>query len=224
MKKFKTVLLDICDVTLGLLLFTGLIWLSFGLMAGRVGAQEASVVLEDGREVLVPILDSDTLYSDSHGAQAYGWEIEEAMRKIMLEAGGESQADIRAHVEVDLKQLLYCQTVGGYDDWGTSLWGVTHSHGYLETNTRLWTPEAEPTDLVRAIFWDVWVNGYFTDFRVQNYRSGWYHDPLWAIPAWQIGDSFYSYNIWQDFSLFALDENGVLPYPAEWWAARDMQD
>lgn len=154
----------------------------------------------------------DTLYFDSHGAYAWGWEIEEAMRKIMLEAGGESEEDIRAHVEVDLKQLLYCQTVGGYDDWGTSLWGVTHSHGYLETNTRLWTPEAEPTELVRYIFWDVWKNGYFSDFRVQNYRSGWYHSLTWSIPAYQIGNSFYSINIWQDFSMFNLDENGVLGY------------
>lgn len=162
----------------------------------------------DAMDILVP--DPAALYVDSNGAEAYGWEIEEAMRKIMLEAGGESEEDIRAHVEVDLKQLLYCQTVGGYDDWGTSLYGVTHSHGYLETNMRLWTPEAEPTDLVREIWWDVWYNGYSSDFRVQCYRSGWYHSQTWSIPAYRIGNSFYSISIWQDFSMFDLDENGKL--------------
>ena len=175
------------------------------------------VILENGHVVTLPVVTSDEIYTDSHGATATGWEIEEAIRKIMLEAGGESEADIRAHVEVDLKRLLYCQVVGGYDDWGTSLWGVTHSHGFLETNTRLWTPDAEPTDLVRAIWWDVWWNGYLSDFRVQNYKKDWYHDPLWSIPAFSIGASYYSINKWQDFSMFDLDENGVLSYPDWAW-------
>jgi hypothetical protein len=207
----KKYVLNAIDILGGLGVFALALWLWLGL-ATSCDAREASVVLENGREVQLPVIQYDELYVDSHGAEAYGWEIEEAIRKIMLEAGGEGQDDIRAHVEVDLKQLLYCQTVGGYDDWGTSLYGVTHSHGYLETNTRLWTKEAEPTDLVRAIWWDVWNNGYFSDFRVQNYRSGWYHSLTWSTPAYQIGRSFYSINIWQDFSMFDLDENGVLRY------------
>lgn len=223
----KKVLLNVVEMVLMFVLFTAGFWLfcTMVMEGAHVNAalpvynEYGAVVLENGHTVTLPVVVSDETYTDSHGATAAGWEIEEAIRKIMLEAGGESEADIRAHVEVDLKRLLYCQVVGGYDDWGTSLWGVTHSHGFLETNTRLWTPEAEPTDLVRAIWWDVWWNGYLSDFRVQNYRSGWYHSSTWSTPAYQIGASYYSINNYQDFSMFDLDENGVLGYPK--WAWED---
>lgn len=142
----------------------------------------------------------DRVYVDSRGAKAYGWEITEAIRLLMLECGGESDEDIRAHCEVVVKQLAYAQAVGGWDDWGTTLYGVLHSHAYLETNGRIWTAEANPTEKLAEIFWDVWNNGYESDFRVQCFRSGWYHS--WAIPAYQIGDTYYSINPWQDFSMF----------------------
>lgn len=140
------------------------------------------------------------LLTDSRGATAERWEIEECIRELMLEAGGESAADIREHAAVYCKRLLYTQTVGGFDDWGTTLYGVIHSHGFLETYPYIWTERAEPTDEVREIFWDVWYNGYDTDFRVQNFRSGYYAD--WSIPAYQIGESYYGINPWQDFSMF----------------------
>ena len=223
----KRVLKDIFALGLMIVLFGLGFWLFCTMVfeGAHVEAVDAvyneygAVVLENGHTVTLPVVVSDEVYTDSHGATAAGWEIEEAIRKIMLEAGGESEADIRAHVEVDLKRLLYCQVVGGFDDWGTSLWGVTHSHGFLETNTRLWTPEAEPTDLVRAIWWDVWWNGYLSDFRVQNYRSDYYHSLTWSVPAFSIGRSYYSWSIWQDFSMFDLDKNGVLGYPE--WAWKD---
>ena len=143
-----------------------------------------------------------TLYTDSRGATAYGWEIEECIRELMLEAGGESDEDIREHAAVYCKQLLYAQTVGGYDDWGTTLHGVVYSHGYEETYPNIWTPAADPTQKVTEIFWDVWQNGYTSDFRVQVFRKDWYHSTTWSIPAYQIGRTCYSINIWQDFSMF----------------------
>lgn len=189
------------------------------LFAGSVGCAEASVVLEDGREVYEPVLASDALYYDSHGAEAYGWEIEEAIRLMMLECGSYkvSEADKREHCAVLCKQLLYTQTVGGYNGWGTTLWGVMHaSNTYLETAPRIWNEEAEPTEEIAAIFWDVWVNGYSSDFRVQSYRSD-YHfaEGEWAINAYSIGTTYYSRNMWQDFSVFDLGWNGVLGY-SEW--------
>jgi len=144
----------------------------------------------------------DTLFTDSRGATAYGWEIEECIRECMLEAGGESEADIREHCAIYCKQLLYTQTIGGFDDWGTSLYGIVHSHAYAATRDYIWTEAAAPTDKVREIFWDVWNNGYDSDFRVQCFRSGYYHDLTWSIPAYQIGNSYYSINIYQDFSMF----------------------
>ena len=57
-----------------------------------------------------------TLYTDSRGATAYGYEIEECIREAMLECGGESEEDIREHIAVYCKQLLYTQTIGGYGD------------------------------------------------------------------------------------------------------------
>ena len=143
-----------------------------------------------------------SFYTDSRGATAYGWEIEECIRELMLEAGGESETDIREHAAVYCKQLLYTQTVGGYDDWGTSLHEIVYSHGYAETYPFIWTEAANPTDTVREIFWDVWINGYTSDFRVQNFRKGWYHSELWSIPAYSIGNSYYGINRWQDFSLW----------------------
>ena len=141
-----------------------------------------------------------TLYTDSRGATAYGWEIEECIRELMLEAGGESEEDIREHASVYCKQLWYTQTVGGYDDWGLTLHEVVYSHGYVETWPNIWTEAAEPTETVREIFWDVWNNGYTSDFRAQVFRKDWYHSLIWSIPAYSIGRTYYSINIWQDFS------------------------
>ena len=140
------------------------------------------------------------VFVDSRGAEAYGWEITEAIRLLMLETGGESDEDIRAHCEVIVKQLEYTQTVGGWDDWGTTLYGILHSHSYTQTNSRIWTEEAAPSERLQEIFWDVWYNGYETDFRVQCFRSDCFHS--WAIPAYQIGNTYYSINPWQDFSMF----------------------
>lgn len=186
------------------------------LFAGSVSSVEASVVLEDGREVYEPVLVSDALYYDSHGAEAYGWELTEAIRLMMLECGSYkvSEADKREHCAVLCKQLLYTQTVGGYNSWGTTLWGVMHaSNTYLETAPRIWNEEAEPTEEIAAIFWDVWCNGYSSDFRVQSYRSD-YHfaEGVWAINAYSIGTTYYSWNKWQDFSMFDLGWDGVLEY------------
>lgn len=214
----------ICGVLMMMTGQVGAAGVSEGLSDAREGSQTL-VLLEDGRHVPVPIIVSDALYTDSHGATAYGWEITEAIRLMMLECGSYkvSEADKREHCSVLMKQLLYTQKVGGYNGWGTTLWGVMHAgNSYLETAPRIWNKEAEPTDQIAAIFWDVWVNGYFTDFRVQSYRSN-YHfaEGIWAINAYSIGNSYYSINKWQDFSMFDLDENGVLGYPAEWWDARD---
>lgn len=185
------------------------------LFSGSVSSVEASVVLEDGREVYEPVLVSDALYYDSHGAEAYGWEIEEAIRLMMLECGSYkvSEADKREHCAVLCKQLLYTQTVGGYNGWGTTLWGVMHaSNTYLQTAPRIWNEEAEPTEEIAAIFWDVWCNGYSTDFRVQNYRTDYFFEGDWAINAYSIGTTYYSRNYWQDFSMFDLGWDGVLGY------------
>lgn len=202
------------------------------LFAGSVSCTEASVVLEDGREVYEPVLVSDALYTDSHGAEAYGWEIEEAIRLMMLECGSYTvpEADKREHCAVLCKQLLYTQTVGGYNGWGTTLWSVMHaSNTYTQTAPRIWNDEAEPTEQIAAIFWDVWTNGYLTDFRVQSYRSNYHFDDYyygggdWAINAYSIGTTYYSRNFWQDFSMFDLDENGVLGY-SEWETVEVAED
>lgn len=156
-----------------------------------------------------PVAHSGTLYRDSHGAEAYGWELNEAVRLMMLESGAESEIDIREHCALLCKQLLYTQTVGGFDDWGTTLYGIIHGeHSYTETAPRIWTEAAVPTERVVEIFYDVWFNGYFTDFRVQCFRSTCYH--TWAIAAYRIGKTYYSVNPWQDFSMFELDKNGLL--------------
>lgn len=185
------------------------------LFMGSVSCTEASVALEDGQEVSEPVLVSDALYYDSHGAEAYGWEIEEAIRLMMLECGSYkvSEADKREHCAVLCKQLLYTQTVGGYNGWGTTLWGVMHaSNTYLQTAPRIWNDEAEPTEEIAAIFWDVWYNGYSTDFRVQNYRTDYFFEGDWSYPAYSIGTTYYSRNYWQDFSMFDLGPDGVLGY------------
>ena len=158
-----------------------------------------------------PMEHAGTLYEDSHGAVAYGWELNEAVRLVMLESGAESDEDIREHCALLCKQLYYTQVVGGWDDWGTRLAGIIHGgHSYIQTAPYIWEDWATPTERVTEIFWDVWFNGYLSDFRVQCFRSTCYH--TWAISAYQIGKTYYSVNPWQDFSMFDLDENGVLQY------------
>lgn len=175
---------------------------------------------------------SDAVYYDSHGAEAYGWELNEAIRLMMLECGSSkvSEADKREHCAVLCKQLLYTQTVGGYNGWGTTLCGVMHaSNSYLQTAPRIWNEEAEPTDEITDIFWDVWSNGYLTDFRVQSYRLDYHFADYytaggdWAINAYSIGSTYYSRNYWQDFSMFDLDENGVLGY-SSWEPIEVIED
>lgn len=212
------------DILLSIVLFLFGLWL-FLTLAARSHAQEwlpeareGSVELEDGRLIFAPDIDPDALYYDSHGAEAYGSELIEAIRLMMLECGSYkvSEADKREHCAVLCKQLLYTQTVGGYNGWGTTLWGVMHaSNSYLQTAPRIWTEDANPTDEIAAIFWDVWCNGYLSDFRVQSYRLD-YHfaEGDWAINAYSIGRTYYSRNFWQDFSMFDLDEDGVLGYSA----------
>jgi len=165
-----------------------------------------------------PEIVSDAVYYDSHGAEAYGWELTEAIRLMMLECGSYkvSEADKREHCAVLCKQLLYTQTVGGYNGWGTTLWGVMHaSNTYLQTAPRIWNEEAEPTEEIAAIFWDVWCNGYSTDFRVQNYRTDYFFEGDWSYPAYSIGTTYYSINRWQDFSMFDLGPDGVLGYSSQ---------
>lgn len=167
-----------------------------------------------------PRFEHDKLYYDLHGAEAYGWELEEAVRLMMLECGSYTvpEADKREHCAVLCKQLLYTQTVGGYNGWGTTLWGVMHAgNTYLQTAPRIWNDEAEPTEEIVEIFWDVWTNGYLTDFRVQNYRTDYFFEGDWSYPAYSIGTTYYSINRWTDFSMFDLDENGVLGYSSRDW-------
>lgn len=214
-KTVKIILLDAIDILVGLAVFAGMFWLFLMMATGRAEAVEPSITFEDGRRVDVPVIMSDALYVDSRGAQAYGWELTEGMRLMMLECGSKEvpEEDKREHCAVLFKQLLYTQTVGGYNGWGTTLWGVMHAgNTYTETAPRIWNDEAEPTDEIAAIFWDVWQNGYSSDFRVQNYRLGWYFDGDWSTPAYSIGTTFYSVNVWQDFSMFELDENSILRY------------
>lgn len=211
-KKVKIVVLDILEVGFGLAVFALGLWLFLMMACGRVGASD--ICKRTGLEG--PEIDPAAVYYDSHGAEAYGWELNEAMRLMMLECGSYkvSEADKREHCAVLCKQLLYTQVVGGYNGWGTTLWGVMHaSNTYLQTAPRIWNEDAEPTDEIMALFWDVWCNGYFSDFRVQSYRLGYhFEEGVWAVNAYSIENSFYSRNKWQDFSMFELDENGVLWY------------
>ena len=160
-------------------------------------------------------IDPDATYYDYYGAEAKGSELIEGIRLMMLECGASTVPveDKVEHCAVLCKQLLYTQTVGGYNGWGTTLWGVMHGgNSYLQTAPRIWTEDAEPTQEIVDVFWDVWCNGYLSDFRVQNYRTNYFFEGDWSYPAYLIGSTYYSINRWQDFSMFDLDENGVLMY------------
>ena len=155
----------------------------------------------------------EAVYYDSNGAEAYGWELIEGIRLMMLECGASTVPveDKVEHCAVLCKQLYYTQVVGGYNGWGTTLWGVMHAgNSYLQTAPRIWTEDAEPTQEIIDVFWDVWCNGYSSDFRVQCYRLDWFFQGDWPESAYQIGRTCYSRNIWQDFSMFDLNWDGSL--------------
>lgn len=186
-----------------------IVWISPEEASETVGVSNSSVPATSPNAAPVRDIGCPDAYwgeklTDSRGATAERWEIEEAIRELMLEAGGESEADIREHAAIYCKRLLYTQTVGGYDDWGTTLHEVVYSHGFLETHPYIWHERANPTDKVREIWWDVWNNGYTSDFRVQNFRSGYYAH--WSIPAYNIGNTYYGINPWQDFTMFEWGE------------------
>lgn len=206
-KQVKKAILNVFEMILAFAIFAGGLWLFLTL---ATSCDAAFYTIEE--------IDPEGLYVDSRGAEANGSELIEAIRLMMLECGSYtvSYEDKVEHCAILCKQLLYTQTVGGYNGWGTTLWGVMHaSNSYLQTAPRIWTQDADPTEEIAEIFLDVWFNGYSSDFRVQCYRTDWYFQGEWAIAAYQIGTTFYSINRWQDFSMFDLSENWYREEP-EW--------
>ena len=186
----KVVKQSVCD-GLKIIAVVVAVGIALGLLAGNAGAMDISEIVPGA------------VYCDSHGAEAYGWELIEGIRLMMLECGSYTvpEADKIEHCAVLFKQLYYTQTVGGYNGWGTTLWGVMHaSNTYLQTAPRIWTEAAEPTQEITDVFWDVWCNGYLSDFRVQSYRSDYHFADYytaggdWAINAYSIGTTYYSRN------------------------------
>lgn len=196
----------VCDVLIDIfwiIVALGIFGAGLGLFLTMANNAEAA-------EYYIEEIDPEAVYVDSRGAEAKGSELIEGIRLMMLECGSYTvpYEDKVEHCAVLFKQLLYTQTVGGYNGWGTTLWGVMHaSNTYLQTAPRIWTEDANPTEEIADIFLDTWFNGYSSDFRVQCYRTDWFFEGDWAISAYQIGTTYYSINKWQDFSMFDLNES-----------------
>ena len=115
-------------------------------------------------------------------------ELEELIRVVYLEAGAESDYCIRCVTDVAFNQLH-----SGL--FGSTMTEVLHRPGnYDETIYRIWT--IEPTQRVRDIVMDVYLNGVSLPARIMFYRNNYYHDLSWAIPEFNTDNVFFSSSRW----------------------------
>ena len=111
-------------------------------------------------------------------------EIEELTRVIYLEAGAESDLLIRYCTDVAFNQLR-----SGL--FGNSMHEVLHwPSNYTETVPYIWTKE--PTQRVRDIVMDVYLNGTTLPERIIFYRNEHFHTFEAAVSEFSLGNVFFS--------------------------------
>ena len=123
-------------------------------------------------------------------------ELEMLVILCYLEAGGESDACVKAVAEVVFNRL-------DNGTWGDTMYDVIHAPGEFEPATNVWTfcsegnaVVEERLDEIRNIVRSVWQNGVSIPSDVMFFRADYYHTWEGAIDEFAIGNVYFSSSRW----------------------------
>lgn len=123
-------------------------------------------------------------------------ELEMLVVLCYLEAGGESDACVRAVAEVIFNRL-------DNGTWGDTVYDVIHAPGEFEPAERMWEFHSEGNavveerlDEIRQIVRGVWMHGVSIPSNVMFFRTDYYHAWAGAVDEFAIGNVYFSSSRW----------------------------
>ena len=123
-------------------------------------------------------------------------ELEMLVILCYLEAGGESDACVKAIAEVVFNRL-------DNGTWGDTIYDVIHAPGEFEPAVNVWEFHSEGNAVVevrlgeiREIVRGVWQNGVSIPADVMFFRTDYYHTWEGAIDEFAIGNVYFSSSRW----------------------------
>lgn len=123
-------------------------------------------------------------------------ELEMLVILCYLEAGGESDACVRAIAEVIFNRL-------DNGAWGDTVYDVIHAPGEFEPAGSLWEFHSEGNavveerlDEIRQIVRGVWMHGVSIPSNVMFFRTDYYHAWAGAVDEFAIGNVYFSSSRW----------------------------
>lgn len=123
-------------------------------------------------------------------------ELEMLVILCYLEAGGESDACVRAVAEVVFNRL-------DNGTWGDTMYDVIHAPGEFEPAGSVWAFHSEGNavveerlDEIRNIVRSVWQNGVSIPSDVMFFRADYYHAWEGAVDEFAIGNVYFSSSRW----------------------------
>lgn len=123
-------------------------------------------------------------------------ELEMLVILCYLEAGGESDACVRAVAEVIFNRL-------DNGTWGDTVYDVIHAPGEFEPAGSLWEFHSEGNavveerlDEIRQIVRGVWMHGVSIPSNVMFFRTDYYHAWAGAVDEFAVGNVFFSSSRW----------------------------
>ena len=123
-------------------------------------------------------------------------ELEMLVILCYLEAGGESDACVKAVAEVVFNRL-------DNGTWGDTMYDVIHAPGEFEPAVNVWEFHSEGNAVVeerleeiRDIVRGVWQNGVSIPADVMFFRTDYYHTWEGAIDEFAIGNVYFSSSRW----------------------------
>lgn len=156
-------------------------------------------------EVVVAVEEAPVLATPSVGigrenvpvyARVTDDELEMLVILCYLEAGGESDACVRAVAEV-----IFNRVDNGA--WGDTVYDVIHAPGEFEPAGSLWEFHSEGNALVeerldeiRQIVRGVWMHGVSIPSNVMFFRTDYYHAWAGAVDEFAIGNVYFSSSRW----------------------------
>ena len=123
-------------------------------------------------------------------------ELEMLVILCYLEAGGESDACVKAIAEVVFNRL-------DNGTWGDTIYDVIHAPGEFEPAVNVWEFHSEGNavveerlDEIRQIVRGVWQNGVSIPADVMFFRTDYYHTWEGAVDEFAIGNVYFSSSRW----------------------------
>lgn len=143
---------------------------------------EPEPVEEEGEAEAGPVL----LVSEA-GYTAYAHELEEVARLVWLEARGEP-----TNCQRNVCEVIFNRLASGI--WGDTLTDVIYYDYAFEPAEFI--DEAETTDEIREMVYDVFWNGSELPERIMFFRADYYHQWDGAVDEFSVGRTYFSSSEW----------------------------